>query len=159
MRLTQHTDYALRVLMQAGLSNGRLIRISDIADTFGISRNHLTKIVHQLGARGYLETVQGRQGGIRLARPPASIVVGRVVRDFEEGFALVECFDRDRCACRIQPACVLKDALGEALESFLAVLDGVTLADLLAPRRTLHTLLTVPEAGRLMNETHGAPPA
>lgn len=159
MRLTRHTDYALRVLMQAGLSDGRLIRISDIADTFAISRNHLTKIVHRLGARGYLETVQGRQGGIRLARPPDSIVVGRVVRDFEEGFALVECFDRDRCACRIQPVCVLRDTLGEALNSFLAVLDGVTLADLLAPRRRLHALLTVPQAGRLMDKSPGAPPA
>lgn len=158
MRLTRQTDYALRVLMQAGLSDDRLIRISDIAETFGISRNHLIKIVHQLGARGYLETVQGRQGGIRLALPPESIVVGRVVRDFEKSFALVECFDRDRCACRIQPACVLRGSLDKALESFLAVLDGITLADLLAPRCTLRMLLTAPEAGRLMNDTHGAPP-
>lgn len=143
MRLTRHTDYALRVLMQVGLNDGELVRISDIADSFGISRHHLTKIVHQLGTRGYLETLQGRRGGIRLARSPSKIVIGEVVRDFEEDFDVVECFDRDRCECRIEPACVLKGTLDEALAAFLEVLDETTLADLLKPRRRLRTLLDI----------------
>jgi Rrf2 family transcriptional regulator, nitric oxide-sensitive transcriptional repressor len=157
MRLTRHTDYALRVLIQVGLNDGRLIRISDIADTFQISRNHLTKVVHQLGARGYLETVQGRQGGIRLARPADSIVVGRVVRDFEEGFDLVECFDLDRCACRIQPACALKSTLDGALAAFLEVLDSVTLADLLVPRKRLRNLLDIGEYRPELRRTADTP--
>jgi len=143
MRLTRHTDYALRVLMQVGLSGGDLIRISDIADSFGISRNHLTKIVHQLGTRGYLKTLQGRGGGIRLACAPEEIVIGQVARDFEEDFDLVECFNRERCECRIQPACVLQRTLDGALSAFLAVLDETTLADLLKPRQRLRALLAV----------------
>lgn len=159
MKLTRYTDYALRVLIQVGLNDGRLVRIAEIAERFEISRNHLTKIVHQLGVRGYLETVQGRHGGIRLARPPESIIVGDVVRDFEEGFDLVECFDTDRCACRIQPACVLKSALDEALDAFLGVLDGTTLADLLAPRRRLRTLLAIGESAAEPGRASQAPPA
>lgn len=158
MRLTRYTDYALRVLMQVGLSEGRLVRISEIAERFEISRNHLTKVVHQLGIRGYLETVQGRHGGMRLARSPETIVIGDVVRDFEEGFDLVECFNVDQCDCRIQPACVLKGTLDEALDAFLDVLDRTTLADLLVPRRRLRTLLAIgyEEAG--IPATTGAPP-
>lgn len=157
MRLTRYTDYALRVLMQVGLNDGRLVRIAEIAERFDISRNHLTKIVHQLGARGYLETVQGRQGGTRLARSPDSIIIGDVIRDFEEGFDLVECFDLDRCACRIQPACVLKGALDDALEAFLGVLDKTTLADLLMPRRRLRTLLAIGEGAAELGRARETP--
>lgn len=159
MRLTRYTDYALRVLMQAGLNDGRLVRIADIAERFEISRNHLTKIVHQLGAHGYLETVQGRHGGIRLGRSPEAIVIGDVVRDFEEGFDLVECFDLDRCECRIQPACVLKGALDEALDAFLGVLDKTTLADLLMPRRRLRALLAIGDGEAGLQQAPGSPPA
>ena len=103
MKLTTYTDYALRVLMYVGLRDGELVRIADIATSYGISRNHLTKVVHQLGTRGYLATVQGRGGGIRLARPADAITVGAVVRDFEEGFALVPCLLMDdACPCRIE---------------------------------------------------------
>ncbi|HSH43183.1 MAG TPA: Rrf2 family transcriptional regulator [Arenicellales bacterium] len=143
MRLTTYTDYSLRVLIHVGLNDDRLVRISEIAESFGISRNHLTKIVHQLGVHGYLDTVQGRNGGIRLARSPESIIVGDVVRNLEEGFDLVECFNSDRCDCRIEMACVLKNSLGEALDAFLGVLDKVTLADLLAPRARLRGLLAM----------------
>lgn len=159
MKLTRHTDYALRVLMQVGLNDGDLVRITDIAESFGISRNHLTKIVHQLGAGGYLETLQGRRGGVRLARSPDQILIGEVVRDFEEGLELVECFDPDRCACRIAPACVLKVRLNDALEAFLEVLDRTTLADLLKTRRRLRTLLTVQDARPGLNRTPGSIPA
>jgi len=143
MRLTRHTDYALRVLMQVGINNGELVRISEIADSFGISRHHLTKIVHQLGTRGYLETLQGRGGGIRLARAPSQIVIGDVVRHFEEDFDLVECFKPERSECRIQQACILKGTLDEALVAFLEVLDETTLADLIKPRRRLRRLLDI----------------
>lgn len=159
MRLTRHTDYALRVLMQVGLNEGELVRISDIADSFGISRNHLTKIVHQLGTRGYLETLQGRRGGIRLARPTSKIVIGEVVRDFEEDFDLVECFNRDRSECRIQPACILKGTLDEALAAFFEVLDGTTLADLLKPRRRLRTLLDIRDGKAVRQPSSTSPPA
>lgn len=159
MRLTLHTDYALRVLMQVGLNEGNLVRISEVADSFGISRNHLTKIVHQLGTRGYLETLQGRRGGIRLARPPSEIVIGDVVRDFEEDFDLVDCFNRDRCQCRIQPACVLKGTLDEALAAFFEVLDETTLADLMKPRRRLRTLLDIGGGKPASKSTLTSPPA
>jgi len=159
VKLTRHTDYALRVLMQVALAEGGLVRITDIAESYAISRNHLTKIVHQLGAGGYLQTVQGRHGGIRLARAPESIVIGEVVRDFEEGLELVECFDANRCACRIAPACVLKTRLSEALDAFLAVLDRTTLADLLTPRRRLRTLLALDEPGPGLHPTSGGVPA
>lgn len=159
MRLTRYTDYALRVLMQVGLSGGRLVRIAEIAERFDISRNHLTKIVHQLGVHGYLETIQGRHGGIRLARSPETIVIGDVVRDFEEGFDLVECFNTDRCDCRIQPACVLKGTLDEALDAFLGVLDSTTLADLLVPHRRLRTLLAIGQGGAELQRASGGPPA
>lgn len=159
MRLTLHTDYALRVLMQVGLNEGELVRISEIADSFGISRNHLTKIVHQLGTRGYLETLQGRRGGIRLARPPSKIVIGDVVRDFEEDFHLVDCFNPSRCECRIQPACVLKGTLDEALAAFFEVLDETTLADLMKPRRRLRTLLDIRGGKPARESTLTSPPA
>ncbi len=144
MKLTTYTDYALRVLMYVGLRDGELVRIADIATSYGISRNHLTKVVHQLGTRGYLATVQGRGGGIRLARPADAITVGAVVRDFEEGFALVPCLLMDdACPCRIESACVLRGALQDSLEAFFANLDGTTLADLLKPRRRLRRLLVL----------------
>jgi len=143
MRLTTHTDYALRVLMHVGLAEGRLVRIAEIAASYTISRNHLMKVVHQLGLRGYLQTVQGRHGGVRLARPPAAITVGQVIRDFEEDLDLVECFGASRSACCIEPVCVLRDVLRDALDAFIDTLDEVTLADLLKPRRRLCTLLAL----------------
>jgi len=147
MKITTHTDYAHRVLMQVGLSQGELVRIADIAGGFDISHNHLMKIVHRLGVLGYLETVQGRHGGIRLARTPASITVGEVVRDFEGDIVLVECFDATTSCCRIQEACALKLALTAALNAFLETLDAVTLADLLKPRRNLSRLLYPGQSG------------
>lgn len=144
MRLTTFTDYCLRVLMYAGTKGDELATIDEIAASFDISRNHLMKVVFRLGQLGYLTTVRGKGGGMRLARDPAEINLGRLVRETEEDMALVECFDGPPGACRIEPACVLRKALGEALEAFLAVLDDYTLADLLAPRSALATLLATP---------------
>lgn len=144
MRLTTYTDYALRVLMYVGLKDDELARIDVVASGFGISRNHLSKIVHNLGAKGYVKTVQGRNGGFQLDRDPADISVGQVVRDFEPDFNLVECFDAATSGCRIQPSCILAGELNDALSAFLARLDGVTLRDLIQPRWKLQTSLGLP---------------
>src|SRR4051794_9547903 len=130
MRLTVHTDYALRTLLYLGVQSERLGSIRAIAQAYDISENHLTKVVHRLGRAGFINTVRGRGGGIRLARPAAAIRIGDVVRGTEEDMALVECLGPGN-ACRITAACRLRGALDEALRAFLAVLDGYTLADLL----------------------------
>jgi Rrf2 family nitric oxide-sensitive transcriptional repressor len=130
MRLTRYTDYALRALIYVGLHEPRQSSIAEIARAYGISENHLTKVVHQLGRLGLIRTTRGRGGGLRLGRPAAEIVIGAVVRQTEDDLALVECFARGVCA--ITAPCRLRRALGEALAAFLAVLDGYTLADLLA---------------------------
>jgi Rrf2 family nitric oxide-sensitive transcriptional repressor len=130
MRLTRYTDYALRTLIYLGLHEPRQSSIAEIARAYGISENHLTKVVHQLGRLGLIRTTRGRGGGLRLGRPAAEIVVGAVVRQTEDDLALVECFASGACA--ITASCRLKRALGEALAAFLGVLDGYTLADLLA---------------------------
>jgi Rrf2 family nitric oxide-sensitive transcriptional repressor len=135
MRLTQWTDYTLRVLMYCAAVQTRAqpVTITEIAEQHGISRSHLTKIVQELGARGWLETTRGRGGGIRLLKPAHEIVLGAVVRATETDFAMVECFDPLQNACRLSTHCRLKGVLGRATQSYLAVLDGVTLADLVAP--------------------------
>jgi Rrf2 family nitric oxide-sensitive transcriptional repressor len=136
MRLTNYSDYSLRVLTYLGLKGEELSTITEIADRYGISRNHIVKIVHQLGQLGYVETLRGKNGGIRLARTPDAINVGEVIRHTEASMDIVECFG-DQNACVIGCACVLRTAINEALSAFMAVLDGYTLADLLAPRRRL----------------------
>ena len=132
MRLTQWTDYTLRVLMYCAAADGRAqpVTITEVAEGFGISRSHLMKIVQELSAGGLLETTRGRGGGMRLMRPASSINVGDVVRSTETDFNLVECFDPRTNQCRLSPDCALKGALWRAMEAYLAVLDGVTLADL-----------------------------
>lgn len=135
MRLTQWTDFTLRVLMYCAASQEREqpVTISEIAESHGISRSHLTKIVQELGAKGWLETTRGRGGGMRLLKPAREIVLGDVVRATETDFAMVECFDQASNQCRLSTHCRLKIALKEATQSYLAVLDGITLAELVAP--------------------------
>jgi Rrf2 family nitric oxide-sensitive transcriptional repressor len=147
MRLTTFTDYCLRVLMYVAVRDSAAVTIDEIAESYGISRNHLMKVVFRLGQLGYLSTVRGRGGGMRLARSPGEINLGLLIRQTEEGLALVECFREGDVSCAIAPGCRLKGVLGEALDAFLAVLDGYTLADLLAPRRRLAKLLGVTAAG------------
>lgn len=141
MRLTVYADYSLRVLMYVGLKEPSLSTIKEISESYAISRNHLMKVVHQLGLLGYLESVRGRSGGIRLALPPSDINIGAVIRQVENDLALVECFDVGASRCRIEPACVLKPILGEALAAFFSVVDGHTLEDLIAPQWRLKRLL------------------
>lgn len=135
MRLTQWTDYALRVLMYCAACHGRAqpVTISEVAEKHGISRSHLTKIVQQLAALGLLDTTRGRGGGMRLMRPAEQINLGAVVRATEGDFELVECFNAELNTCRLSSHCHLKNVLGRAMQGYLAVLDGVTLADLVPP--------------------------
>jgi Rrf2 family transcriptional regulator, nitric oxide-sensitive transcriptional repressor len=135
MQLTTYSDYSLRVLMYLAVHRTKLSTIEEIADAYSISRTHLMKVVHHLGLAGYLETVRGRGGGLRLAREPEQIRVGDVVRQTEEKKVLVECFDPKESRCRIEPACGLRLVLKEALDSFFRTLDGYTVADLVGPRR------------------------
>lgn len=140
MRLTLHTDYALRVLIQVAIAEGKLITISDIARSFDISKQHLMKVVNDLGQRGYLDSVRGRKGGIRLGRQPRDINIGQVVRGTEDKLDVIGCLER-RGYCRIERVCVLRGVLREATEAFLAVLDAHTLADLIKPQKALSSLL------------------
>ena len=145
MRLTQFTDYSLRVLIYLGLNEeGPLCTIRDIARHYRISENHLMKVVHGLSQLGYVEALRGRGGGLRLARPPGQITVGAVVREIEKDPALVECFDPDANACCMTEACALRHALLEARRAFFAVLDRYRLSDLLRPRTKLMRLLQIP---------------
>lgn len=132
MKLTQYTDYSLRVLMYLGFKNDAAT-ISEISERYDISRNHVVKVVHQLGVLGYLQTVRGKGGGLRLARSPDQINVGAVVRDVEN-LELVECLGENN-TCVLSPPCVMRTALKDALEAFMAVLDSYTLADLVNPRQ------------------------
>lgn len=135
MQLTRFSDYTLRVLIYLALHPDRLATIEELADAYGISRGHVMKVVHHLGRRGYVETLRGRGGGLKLARPPERIRVGEVVRGSEENLVLVECFEPATNGCRIAPACTLHPVLREALDAFLGVLDRYTLDDLVRRRR------------------------
>ena len=132
MRLTVHTDYSLRLLMYLATNGDKLATIGEIADTYGISKNHLMKVAYELGRHGILETVRGRKGGLRLARWPEKICLGEIVRLTEDNFTMVECFDETTNACIIAGPCRLRGVLSNALKAYLAVLDGYTLADLTA---------------------------
>ncbi len=135
MRLTKHSDYALRVLLYTATHAEALVSTEEIATAFGISTNHLVKIINNLGKQGLLEVKRGRRGGLRLARAPEEIVIGEVVRVTEPDFHMVECFDGETNTCPISSACGLIAPLEEATEAFLGVLDGYTLADVIGPRR------------------------
>lgn len=131
MRLTNYTDYSLRVLLYlASKEKDELSNIKEIAEAYGISKNHLMKVIHDLGKNGYIETIRGRNGGIRLAKKTSDINIGEVVRRTEEDFHLVECFDKDKNSCVITNVCGLKHVLNRALKAYFEVLDQYTLQDL-----------------------------
>ncbi len=142
MKLTRYTDYAMRVLMHLGTrddgQDGGLSSIAEIARAYDISQNHLMKVVQDLGRAGFVETVRGRHGGIRLGRKPEEINLGELVRHTEAGFDLVDC-----AHCLIAPACGLTGVLAEATRAFLAVLDKYTLAHLLDRRSQLRQLFAI----------------
>ncbi|WP_282606075.1 Rrf2 family transcriptional regulator [Pelagibius sp. Alg239-R121] len=144
MRLTVYTDYALRILMYLGTHPDDLCTIQQIADAYGISKNHLMKVAHQLGVSGYVASHRGRGGGLRLAKPPAEIGIGDVVRATEDDFRLVECFDPERNSCLITKACRLRGVLSDALDAYIAVLDRYSLGDLISDETALLELLDGP---------------
>ncbi|OBX61476.1 Rrf2 family transcriptional regulator [Moraxella lacunata] len=159
MKLTNYSDYALRSLIYLAVTpkDGELANIEDIAQAYDISKSHLTKIIHQLGKLGYIESVRGKGGGIRLAKDPSEINIGRLIRHTESDFGILECLDDnskntdgkislvnigdDTNSCVISPACRLKGVFYKAMLAFVAVLDGYTLADVLVNDKELLTLL------------------
>jgi Rrf2 family nitric oxide-sensitive transcriptional repressor len=131
MRLTSYSDYSIRVLIYlATQNNEQLTNIKEISEAYQISKNHLMKIVYNLGKMGYIETIRGRNGGFRLNKTPTEINIGELVRKTEEDFYLVECF-KEHDNCVISPVCSLKFILNHALDAFLQVLDQYTLADII----------------------------
>ena len=141
MRLTTHTDNALRALTYLALHDEAPARITDIARRMGMSEDHVAKVIARLADLGYVTTTRGRNGGVELARAAKSISVGAVVRDTEDNMTLVECFDPSTNRCPIAPACALAPALDEALGAFLKVLDRYSVADLVAKPRAIGRLL------------------
>lgn len=141
MKLSLFTDYAFRLLIQTAAAEPDLVTISKAAESYGISRNHLTKIANELVRGGYLAAVRGRNGGLHLARPAKSINVGDVVRFCESNTPLVECFDHINNTCVITPSCTLKSILYAAESAFYAVLSAHNLADLVAHRTELRKIL------------------
>lgn len=141
MRLTTFTDYSLRVMIYLGVRANELATIGDIAAAYGVSKNHLMKVVHFLGQRGYVETLRGKSGGLRLARAPEEINLGQLVRATESNTVLLECFEPQSSQCKIEPVCKLRGILGRSLQAFFAVLDQHTLADVLRNREQLVNVL------------------
>ena len=133
MQLTLYSDYSLRVLVYLSLHEEESSTISEIADFYQISRNHLVKVVHNLSLKNYINSTRGKGGGLKLARSPAEIVVGKVIRDTEPNFDVVECFSQDpnTKVCNIESICKLKSMLGKAMDSFLVTLDEFTIADVI----------------------------
>ena len=137
MKLTSYTNYALRSLQFAALHAPDLVRVDDVVRVHGLARPHIVKIVHALGQAGYLETVRGRGGGFRLARPADQINVGAVVRLMEGPLDIVECFNPEQNTCPLIGICRLSRALQTATQAFLAVLDDISIADIAANRGAL----------------------
>lgn len=133
MRLAEYTDYTLRVLMYCAARPHQMVTISELAAYHGVSRNHLMKIVTDLGRQGLLETTRGRGGGLRLLKDPAQVRIGDVVRASETDFRLVECFDPGFNRCTLSPTCRLKGLLDTALQAYFQELDRMTLADIVTP--------------------------
>ncbi|MCF6336924.1 MAG: Rrf2 family transcriptional regulator [Gammaproteobacteria bacterium] len=136
MQLTLHTDYALRVLIYLAQKDSKLSTISEITDFYGISRNHLVKVVHHLAQEDFIHTTRGKHGGMRLARAAELISIGQVVRRMEPSFDLVECFSNDNRPCTVIPICALKGVLQRAVSEFLALLDQFTVADAVVQNQT-----------------------
>lgn len=141
MRLTVYTDYSLRMLMYLAVNREDVSTIADIAGAFGIAKNHLTKVAHQLGRAGLVATSRGKGGGLRLARPAEEIGLGEIIRLCEPDLALVPCFAPVCGSCAVLDACGLRGALYQAQAAFMATLDRFTLAELTSRKDALRGLL------------------
>ena len=140
MRMTLHSDYALRMLIYLAVHPDRPVTVGDIAAAYRLSRNHLLKVALNLSKGGFVETIRGRSGGLRLAKPAAEITIGAVVRHLEEDFALVECLKAGGGACAISPLCRMKGLFSEALAAFLNVLDRHTIGEIVGKPDALAAL-------------------
>jgi Rrf2 family nitric oxide-sensitive transcriptional repressor len=145
MRLTTKTNLAARVLMACALNHGKTLRSSEIAQVSNASLNHLLQVVNSLQAHGFIETLRGRHGGLRLARAPEQISMGSVFRVFEAGHPFAECFDADTNTCPLSTECRLRGYIARAVEAFYHELDMVTLDDLTRGNCGLEALLNVPD--------------
>lgn len=143
MKLSAYSDYAIRVLMQTALSSPQRLTVAEVALTFGISRHHLVKVVHDLGRSGYLATQRGIGGGFTLARAPEDICLGDIVRLGEESETVIDCLDGENHLCRLLPVCRLKGILDEAAAAFFAVMDRYTLADLVKQPSKMRAVLGI----------------
>jgi Rrf2 family transcriptional regulator, nitric oxide-sensitive transcriptional repressor len=141
VRLTKHSDYALRVLVYVAAAEGRQVATEEISDAFGISAHHLVKVVAKLGKAGFLAIKRGRSGGVSLARDAAQIRLGKVVEATEPDFALVECLEAGNTSCALSGSCGLVRPLMEAQRAFIAALDQYTLADAVGGRGTRYRRL------------------
>jgi Rrf2 family nitric oxide-sensitive transcriptional repressor len=140
MRLSLQTDYALRTLMFLTVKEGHH-SIAEISRAYGISKNHLMKVAHRLTAEGFIDSVRGRNGGLKLARPAEALNVGSIVRIMEDTGSFVECFDAATNACVVTPVCGLRHALAGAVEAFFLYLDELTVADLVSDFEVFGDLL------------------
>jgi len=145
MRLTKQTNYAIRMMMYCD-SNDGLSRVSDIAGFYNLSEQFLLKILQILTKAGFVESIRGRNGGIRLALPAEELGLGEIIRVTEDNFAMAECFEGGENVCPLVNSCGLNQALSEALNAFFKVLDGYTIADLTNNKRNLHVLLQLDAA-------------
>lgn len=145
MKLTGFTDYSLRVLIYLAAQPKQRATIAEISRSFGVSENHLVKVVHFLGKSGWLANVRGKGGGLELAMPPELVEVGKVVRETEGASVVAECFAEHGGQCAISGICRLQGVLGEAVAAFYAVLDRYTLADLVHNRQALARILFMPQ--------------
>ncbi|HKO49799.1 MAG TPA: Rrf2 family transcriptional regulator [Polyangiaceae bacterium] len=144
MQLTSYTDYAFRTLIALTCVAPEKLTVGEISESYGISLNHLLKVVQRLAELGYVETLRGKSGGVRLLADPGALKLGTVVRGMEPELGVVPCLRTGEQLCAIAPACRLKSILGEATEQFLAALDEHTLADIVAKPRVARLLkLTV----------------
>jgi Rrf2 family iron-responsive transcriptional regulator len=143
MRLTRQTNYAIRILMYCAANNGRLSRIPEIAAAYTVSELFLFKILQPLVEHGRVQTVRGRNGGVRLGRPADQITLFDVVRVTEENFAMAECFESDAAECPLVDSCALNGALREALNAFFEVLMRHSIADLIAAKPAMRGLLGI----------------
>lgn len=143
MRLTTFTDYTLRVLMYLAIEPSRLATIPEIASAYGISENHLMKVVHRLARTGLIESVRGKGGGVRLALPAADIKLGQVIQASEGDAVIVECFSAENNTCCITPACRLTKILADTFAGFYSALDAYSLADLVTNPLQLGQLLSI----------------
>jgi Rrf2 family transcriptional regulator, nitric oxide-sensitive transcriptional repressor len=162
MRLTDYTDYSLRVMLYLAVRREGLATIQDISDAYGVSKNHLMKIVQRLGELGWVETVRGRRGGLRLSDHSGSLTVGQIVRATETDLALVGCFPDERGTrrhCVIEPQCQLRNVLDAARKAFLAELDAHTIGDLAQPAEPLAALLGIGQIVRIVPAQSGDAPA